>query len=118
MLQKRQAMLDHEGPYTIDLVGAKAVRFSEADRAQPKLRNLVIMLNVNVRRLGSLPGCRRRSGIRQLAELSASAGLVRIIRDPGICFNATDDRRMFGAYILRSLCNQSKRRLSGSAKAD
>jgi hypothetical protein len=47
------AMLDHKRPQSIDFMGPKAVGFRESDRLQPKFRNTITLLNVDVRRFSS-----------------------------------------------------------------
>ena len=44
-------MLDDECPQAIELMGAESVALRQLDRLQPKLRNPVTMLDMNVRRL-------------------------------------------------------------------
>src|SRR5262249_53594489 len=52
-LQKRQTMLDHKRSEPVYLMSAIAMRLREADRLEPKLGDIVTVLNVDMRRLGS-----------------------------------------------------------------
>jgi hypothetical protein len=51
--QKQYAMLDYERPQAGYLMHAESMAFRQADRFEPKLRNIITMLNMNVRRLRS-----------------------------------------------------------------
>lgn len=46
-------MLDHEGPQAVHLMSTESVGFREANRFEPKLGDLVTVLNVDMRWLGS-----------------------------------------------------------------
>jgi hypothetical protein len=53
-LKKCRAMLDHQGPQPIELMGAEAPGLRETHWLQPELGHVIAVLNVNVRRLRSL----------------------------------------------------------------
>jgi hypothetical protein len=42
-------MLDHECSQAVNLVGSKPVRFRQADRFEPKLRDIVALLDGDMR---------------------------------------------------------------------
>jgi hypothetical protein len=44
-------MLDHKCPQAVQFMGSKAMRFSNANRIEPKLCDVVSMFNMDVRRL-------------------------------------------------------------------
>jgi len=46
-------MLKYKGPQTVEFVGSEAMRLGNADRVEPKLRDVVTMLNMDVWRLRS-----------------------------------------------------------------
>jgi hypothetical protein len=61
-------MLNYKCPHAIEFVRAKAVRFAYSDWVEPKLGNIISVLDMNVGRFRSFEDCRRRSESLASAE--------------------------------------------------
>jgi hypothetical protein len=63
-LQKSQAVLDHERPQAVQLVRSKTVRLGNADWVEPKLCDVIAVLNMDVRWLRSFKAVKEKTKAR------------------------------------------------------
>jgi hypothetical protein len=60
-LQEIQAALDHQCTDAVQFVQSKSTRFGNGDRVQPELRDIVTMLDMDMRRLRSFETVEKES---------------------------------------------------------
>jgi hypothetical protein len=80
-------MLNYDGSQAVYLVRAESVRFRKADRLKPELRNLVTVLDVDMRRLRSFHAVEEEAETVKPQDCWHRATLQTIIRIRSARFN-------------------------------
>jgi hypothetical protein len=74
-LHESCVIFDDERPQAVQLMGPKTMGLGEIDGVQPKLGNIIAMLDMDVRRLGSLEAVKEETKAKDFVGQSASVNL-------------------------------------------